>query len=76
MKELKDKGFELIYYKLSYRRRYIRTLWTIPWGLLAVFLMFLAGWSLYVIIPVTILIIVSTYIQGRHNYKKWKEEDK
>ena len=26
-----DKGFELVYWKLSYRRKFIRTLWTIPW---------------------------------------------
>ena len=26
-KEKVDKGFELIYYRLSYRRRFIRTLW-------------------------------------------------
>ena len=33
-----DKGFELDYWKLSYRRKFIRTLWLIPLGIIAVML--------------------------------------
>lgn len=71
-----DKGFELLYYKLSYRRRFIRTLWMIPWMFLALVLMSLGGGSIYIIIPFAIVLIVALYIQACHNYKKWKAEDK
>ena len=35
-----DKGFELRYHKLSYRRRFIRTLWLIPWMILILILVY------------------------------------
>lgn len=70
----KDKGFELIYYNLSYRRRFIRTLWTIPWGVLALFVMYWGSWPMYIIISVAILLIIVFCIQAYHNYKKWKND--
>lgn len=76
MKEQKvDKGFELQYYKLSYRRRFIRTLWLIPWMFLALFLMNWVGANVYILVAVAIIFAITGYIQARHNYKKWKEEE-
>jgi len=36
-----DKGFELRYWRLSYRRKFIRTLWMIPFLLAAIILIFI-----------------------------------
>ena len=38
-----DKGFELIYWKLSYRRKFIRTLWLIPWAVASLVYIQIAG---------------------------------
>ena len=38
-----DKGFELVYWKLSYRRKFIRTLWMIPWTIVALIFIQIVG---------------------------------
>ena len=73
-KEKVDKGFELIYYNLSYRRRFIRTLWLIPWNLLVLCWLRWLGTPMFIIIPVAVVFVIIDYIQALHNYKKWKEE--
>ena len=56
MKEQKvDKGFELAYDKLSYRRRFIRTLWLIPWIFIALFLLDWIGANVFVLAVVAII---------------------
>lgn len=74
-KENVDKGFELGYYILSYRRRFIRSLWLIPWCILALWLLHWVGASNFVVILVAIIFSVTAYLQARYNYKKWKEEE-
>ena len=71
-----DKGFELNYYNLSYRRRFIRTLWMIPLIPLVLFLLWRVGTPMFITIPVAATLVMITYIQASHNYKKWKEEAK
>ena len=71
-----DKGFELNYYKLSYRRRFIRTLWMIPWIFLALCLLWWIGTPMFITIPVAVILAIIEYVQALHNYKKWKEEAK
>lgn len=67
-----DKGFELIYWKLSYRRRLIRLLWTTP---ILTFIIFYSVNNLemsvknMLIISFLILIYV---IQFLYNFLKWK----
>lgn len=73
-KEKVDKGFELNYYNLSYRRRFIRTLWMIPWMILALYLMDWVGVSIYILLALAVIFLVIGFIQTLHNYKKWKEE--
>ena len=73
-KEKVDKGFEMIYYNLSYRRRFIRTLGVIPWMLLVLCWLWWLGTSMFITIPVAVIFAISVYIQALHNYKKWKEE--
>lgn len=67
-----DKGFELIYARLSYRRRFIRTLWLIPWAILALWLLKWVGTPTVGIVIVGIILFVVGFIQAFYNYKKWK----
>ena len=69
-----DKGFELNYYNLSYRRKFIRTLWMIPWLILAICGMCLVKAPIFIIIPVAVILVIILFIQAVHNYKKWKED--
>ena len=69
-----DKGFELSYYKLSYRRRFIRTLWMIPWAILALFGLHWLGYR-YTLVIVGIIFAVVGFVQAFHNYKLWKSEE-
>lgn len=69
-----DKGFELNYYKLSYRRRFIRTLWLIPWMIIALCCMHWLGAPTFIIVLVAVIFVIGDFIQALHNYKKWKEE--
>ena len=70
-----DKGFELIYYNLSYRRRFIRTLWMIPWAILGLCGMCWLGASMFLLILVAVVFVVVGFEQARYNYQKWKEEE-
>lgn len=74
-KDKVDKGFELAYYKLSYRRRFIRTLWLIPWAVLVLGLLYWQSGSMCLVILATIILGVIGFIQANHNYKKWKAEE-
>lgn len=69
-----DKGFELRYHKLSYRRRFIRTLWLIPWIILILIWLYWLDTPAYILVPMAVGFAVVEYIQASVNYKKWKEE--
>lgn len=73
-KEKVDKGFEFTYYNLSYRRRFIRTLWIIPWIIPILFWLHWIDTSMFIIVPVAVIFTSIAFIQALHNYKKWKEE--
>lgn len=70
-----DKGFEFIYWKLSYRRKFIRTLWMTPLGVLLIALLSLSNRT--ILFKITgIAIIFSTYlIQLVYNYKQYKMKE-
>ncbi len=74
-KEKVDKGFELVYYKLSNRRKFIRTLWMFPWGIFAVWLVYAVGLPSRVVTLAAIIIAVTIIAQACYTYRKWKEED-
>lgn len=69
-----DKGFEINYYNLSYRRKFIRTLWMIPFMILTLCLVVWIGTPLFITLPVAVIFAVTGFIQAFHNYKKWREE--
>lgn len=73
-KEKVDKGFEFNYYNLSYRRRFIRTLWLIPWMVLALCWMCWLDVSIFILVPLAVGFAIADFVQALYNYKKWKEE--
>lgn len=68
-----DKGFELIYWRLSYRRKLIRTLWMIPFGILAIILTWMAWQSIWITVIATVVIVITEMVQTLYNYKKWRK---
>ncbi|MBQ9886450.1 MAG: hypothetical protein IJM37_06305 [Lachnospiraceae bacterium] len=74
-----DKGFELIYWNLSYRRKFIRTLWFLP-CILAIAAVMIAlnilldvpyVYTAFVVIP----LLVIEAAQLIFNYRQWKLEE-
>ena len=74
-----DKGFELVYWKLSYRRKFIRTLWMIPWTIVSLIFIQIVGknykYTILYTILAGIIYLVILPIQAIYNYKKWMKEE-
>lgn len=74
MSEKVDKGIMVCYWKLSYRRKFIRTLWMIPIEFVVLICFhntFQSNlWTGLVATAMAILLL----IQAVYNYKKWKNE--
>jgi hypothetical protein len=73
-----DRGFCVTYYKLSYRRKFIRTIWMFVIGVaLIAGLLFMRPAALqkpvYVFVPATILTLVFV-LQAGYTYSKWQAE--
>ena len=72
-----DNGFVLNYYKLSYRRKMIRTLWMLPLvaiTLIAIYLFTDLNTIEKFVILMDILIVL--LIQFGYNFIKWKKTEK
>jgi hypothetical protein len=69
-----DKDFQLVYWKLSYRRKFIRTLWMTPFAIISITLMFLAGGNILINTVLSLLILVMYFIQLIYTYAKWKKD--
>lgn len=70
----KDRGLELFYDKLSYRRKFIRTIWLIPFGILiGVIITYI---SIIVAVFYWLLFIVVGGKQLKDNYTMWKKKRK
>lgn len=74
MKNKVDEGFELNYWKLSYRRKFIRSLWQMPICVLLLGFCFLIGDDLIINRIVPVLIIIEGIWQIIYTYIKWKNE--
>jgi len=76
MGEKVDKGFCLIYWKLSYRRKFIRTLWGTPFVVIAVALILylnpVSALSRFTPGILSIIIVAVHIIQLIYTYRKWK----
>lgn len=70
-----DKGYEPIYSNLSYRRKFIRTLCVIPFGVIAMLLHWFIIDDFIANIIITITIVISSIIQLIYTYLKWKKTE-
>lgn len=76
-KEKKDKGAVFFYYKLSYRRKMIRTLWTFPVVVISLVAIYrFAGLSSNENLIISISFLILFLIQLIYNYLKWKQYEK
>lgn len=69
-----DKGFEFNYWNLSYRRKFIRTLFLFPIGIIII------GYLIYndnknLAILFSIVFFIGGLIQLLYNYDKWKNSN-
>lgn len=73
-KKKKDKGFAFVYYSLSYRRKVIRTLGTLP-----VVLLILVAFTVFIEIDIRekvfvwLFLLTLFFAQLSYNYYKWKK---
>jgi hypothetical protein len=73
----KDKGFELMYFKLTYRRRLIRTLWGIPIVSLFYLVIYLqSDLTSTELKYIGIAFLLVFTIEITYNYLKWKKIEK
>lgn len=71
-----DQEFELVYWKLSYRRKFIRTLWVSP---LILFPFFLPADYSFIGVPregLFWIFLVTLLAQAWYTYGKWKKEQR
>ena len=78
-----DKGFELIYFNLSHRRKFIRTVWITVIGVFILLpVMFFLNKKYVPAFPVSNLafflteafILIVGLIQALYEFRKWKSE--
>ena len=74
MSEKVDKGIMICYWQLSYRRKFIRTLWMIPIAVVVIFGFYYKFRSLLWTCLIVAIFIVAIFVQAFYNYKKWQEE--
>ena len=76
-KDKVDKGFELIYWKLSYRRKLIRTLYLLPFTIILCVVMIFLTIDIDKKIPIifTIVLVSVTTIQLIYNYYMWQKKE-
>lgn len=67
-----DKGFELFYDNLSYRRKFIRTIWLIPIGILVGIV--ITDISIILSLFYWLWFIIVAIKQLKYNYTMWKKE--
>jgi hypothetical protein len=84
-----DRGPCLNYWRLSYRRKFIRTLWTVPWAaglalihwtglwarfVAAVFDPTVAGWADRVVWWGIGAALLAAVAQGTYTFARWRRE--
>ena len=70
----KDKGFVFCYWKLSYRRKFFRTLWMLPLLVVVLIINHNVYSSIFLKCTIASVLLLSFMIQAIYTYKKWKAE--
>ena len=73
--EKTDKGFLFFFWNLSYRRKFIRTLWLLPILVIAVFYIHITFQSYLLTSIIGIILSIIFIIQAVYYYKKQKEDE-
>lgn len=75
-KDKVDRGFKINYFKLSYRRKMIRTIIFIPINiLLLIFVYAYTDWSMVVNVLLGLLILIALLVQLIYNFNMWKKTE-
>jgi len=69
-----DKGIELCYWKLSYRRKFIRTLWMLPIMVVLIICFYITFQSILKTCIIVIVLGILFLSQAIYNFTKWKNE--
>ena len=75
MRKKVDKGFQLIYWKLSYRRRFIRTLWIIPIFIISIGIIVFLDKGIFISRIMPLILVILFTCELIYNYKKWKNNE-
>ncbi len=70
-----DKGFELMYFRLSYRRKFLRTLWFSP-GIFIFYPGVFTPMPSLGNMPVFLLMLVITVAQAGFNLYMWRTRER
>jgi len=69
-----DKGFAINYFKLSYRRRVVRDLLTLPLLIVCILIIYyLSDWSFKIFTTFSVIILLCYALQLLYNFKMWKK---
>ena len=71
-----DQGFKIAYYGLSYRRKFWRTINSVPLLLVYIVLMYFLLGIDALFIGFVIFTGIIFIVQASYNYVKWQEEEK
>ncbi|MFD1361566.1 ATPase [Lentibacillus salinarum] len=75
-KDKVDRGFKINYFKLSYRRKMIRTIIFIPINiLLLIFIYAYTDWSMLVNVFLGLLLLIAILVQLIYNFNMWKKTE-
>ncbi|MDX1806370.1 MAG: hypothetical protein R3267_05055 [Paenisporosarcina sp.] len=72
MKNGRDGGFN--YWKLNYKKKFIRTLWMVPVTIFLTIQMFMSGGSSQPTLILVTALFVTLIVQLLYTYVKWKNE--
>ena len=72
VKNGRDGGFN--YWKLNYRKKFIRTLWMIPVAIFLSIQLFVMDIQSNISVFILVLLIVPLIVQLLYTYIKWKSE--
>src|SRR5699024_9631168 len=71
-----DEGFSVNYYKLSYRRKFIRSIIMLPLSIVVIGVVYLiTDWSLLVNLIIGVILLVLFIGQITYNYYMWKRNE-
>jgi len=75
-KDKVDRGFKINYFKLSYRRKMIRTIIFIPLDILLLIIIYAyTDWSMVVKVLLGLLLLLAVLVQLIYNFNMWKKTE-